>query len=91
MSSAVDNHFYASRSKLRRLILKISIEYDRFPTELILKGVRCPELGSSKHGSGAFADVFCGTYGELKVALKCLRDYSGATDADAVIMKKVTL
>ncbi|TCD67147.1 hypothetical protein EIP91_000431 [Steccherinum ochraceum] len=61
------------RGRLRRLSLKIAVTFNILPGTLRLKGVQC---GSREyHLAGAFADVFMGTYGELKVALKRVRVY----------------
>ena len=60
------------RNRLRRVSLKLAIEYDILPSLLILRGVECHDQ-RTRHGTGAFADVFVGTYQGRKVALKCLR------------------
>ncbi|TCD66394.1 hypothetical protein EIP91_001385 [Steccherinum ochraceum] len=62
------------RNKLRRLSLKLAVQYDILPSLLILRGVECEDL-RKRRGAGGFADVYVGTYGGMKVALKCLRMY----------------
>lgn len=76
------------RKKLHRLSLKLAVQYDILPSPLILRGVQCQDH-RKRHGSGAFSDVFVGMYGEVKVALKCLRHDLKAEDAEKVMMTKV--
>lgn len=63
-----------SRDRLRRLSVKIAVKYDTFPSLLILRGVSCTDR--SRHGEGAFGEVFCGTFNGAKVALKFPRMYA---------------
>lgn len=71
---------YATRTKLRRLTLKMAITYEMLPTSMFLKGVTCTSVDASS--SGGFADVFCGMHGEMMVAIKRLRASLGATESD---------
>ena len=63
------------------------MEYDVVPTLIVLRGVRCTD--TSQQGAGAFADVYCGTYGGLKVALKRLRAYIMMSDVEKDSLRKV--
>ncbi|THH29984.1 hypothetical protein EUX98_g4198 [Antrodiella citrinella] len=56
---------------LRRILLKLSLQYQILPLALFMLGVECQSLEST--GFGGFADVFCGTHQGRKVALKRLR------------------
>ena len=57
---------------MQRLGLKMVVKYNILPTSLILEGVRCNDFRDRLTG-GSFADVYSGTFGGLKVALKVLR------------------
>ena len=61
----------STRIQLKRLSLKIAIEYNVFPISLILGGVQCDH--ATQNDEGGFADVFCGTYRSEKVAVKRVR------------------
>ncbi|THH26666.1 hypothetical protein EUX98_g7522 [Antrodiella citrinella] len=80
------SHFFIYRNNLRKLSLKTAIKHDILPTALILRGVQL--IDNTHHGSGGFADVYCGTYGEYKVALKRLRVYAQAAPSDKMKLKK---
>ncbi|KAH8091675.1 kinase-like domain-containing protein [Cristinia sonorae] len=80
------SHSFAYRNQLRRLSLKVAIKYERFPTGLILSGVKCDD--PAQRGAGGFADVFCGTHNGTKVALKRLRTLFMRSESQRSTMKK---
>lgn len=71
---------------LRRLSLKLAIKHDILPTALFLRGVVCTE--TEGRGSGAFADVYCGSYGEMAVAVKRLRVYLSLPESKKIEIKQ---
>ena len=58
------------RARLRRLAIKLVAQYDKLPAALFLTGVQ--SLSQEPSARSKSADVFCGTFGNVKVALKCL-------------------
>ena len=69
--SAAGKQFGDYRNHLQRLTLKIAIKDGLFPTALIIAGV---ELSSfNEYSSGAFADVYQGTYNGSRIAIKKIR------------------
>lgn len=77
-----------SRDRLRRLSLKMAVEHNTFPTLLILRGVTCTD--HSRHGEGAFGEVFCGTYNGIKVALKFPRMYATMSAEEREALRKAS-
>ncbi|TCD69559.1 hypothetical protein EIP91_007183 [Steccherinum ochraceum] len=77
---------YLIRNKLRRTSLKISIKHDILPSTLFLEGVKCTE--TEGRGSGSFAEVFYGSYGDLPVAIKRLRVYVGTPEPQRLRIKQ---
>lgn len=75
-----------SRDRLRQLSLKVAVKYNTFPTLLILRGVNCTDR--SRHGEGAFGEVFCGTYNGVRVALKFPRMYSMMSAEEKETLRK---
>lgn len=67
----VRSHRQLPLQSLRKLALKLTVEYDALPTSFYLKGVKCVE--SESRGSGAFADLYLGEWNGQAVALKRLR------------------
>lgn len=78
----------ASRDRLRRLLLKVAIKHDTFPTLLILRGVTCTD--TRRHGEGAFGEVFCGIYNGTKVALKFPRMYTMMSVEEKEALRKAS-
>lgn len=77
-----------TRSKLRRISLKLVLQYDKMPAALFLKNVECPDRET--RGAGGFADVYCGEYAGAKVALKCLRVYLMSSEVQKAKLKRVS-
>lgn len=77
-----------SRDRLRRLSVKVAVKHDTFPTRLILRGVSCTDR--SRHGEGAFGEVYCGTFDGAKVALKFPRMYSMMLAEEKEALRKVS-
>ena len=82
------SQFYVYRNTLRRLTLKVALNYNILPAALILEGVKVTD--GSQHGAGGFADVFRGTYVGAPVAVKKLRVYIMSTESQKRDMKKVS-
>ncbi|THH31212.1 hypothetical protein EUX98_g2968 [Antrodiella citrinella] len=80
------SQFFIYRNKLRKLSLKMAVKHDILPTALILRGVQL--IDNTQHGTGGFADVYCGIYGGFKVALKRLRVYVASSDKQKQALKK---
>lgn len=55
------------------------------PTAFMLMGVR----QSKKEASGGFADVYVGTYKDMRVALKCPRVYGNIANDEKTQLKQV--
>jgi len=72
--------------RLRRLLLKLSLEYQRLPLALFLIGVKCHSQEGT--GFGGFADVFYGTYQDRKVALKKLRIFQMTDPSSRLEMQR---
>lgn len=70
----------SAHKKLRRLSLKVALEYDRLPLALFLTGVTC--LDNQGIGQGSFADVYRGDYAGKAVAIKRLKPYSDPLDPE---------
>lgn len=81
--------FFDFRNKLRKLCLKISIKYDVLPKALVLQGVQLTDR--DQRGTGGFADVFCGTFGRYKVALKRLRVYAMTSESHKKTLQQVAI
>ena len=79
--------FYHFRNKLRKLSLKHADKYNILPTTLFLRGVERPD--NKQYGAGAFSNVYCGTYGGVKVALKQLRVYVMSPESEKQSVKRV--
>lgn len=77
---------YTARNKLRRFSLKVSLKYDKLPTALFLTGVVSTDTES--RGIGGFADIYCGTYGEIIVAIKRLRVYVAAPETQKIKLRQ---
>lgn len=75
------------RVKLRRLSLKLVLQYDRLPAALFLSGVQCRDREAEV--GGGFADVYCGTFGNMKVALKCLRAFKMSSNSEKIRLRRV--
>ncbi|THH22369.1 hypothetical protein EUX98_g8218 [Antrodiella citrinella] len=74
------------RARLRRLSLKLVLQYDKMPSALFLSGVQCHDREASV--GGGFADVYCGTFGNMKVALKVLRAFKMSPDTAKIRLKR---
>lgn len=77
-----------SRDRLRRLLLKIAMKHDTFPTRSILRDVNCTDR--SRHGEGAFGEVLWGTYNGIKVALKFPRMYTMMSAEEKEALRKAS-
>lgn len=77
----------STRSKLRRISLKLVFQYDKMPAALLLKSVKCPDR--EIRIAGGFADVYCGEYVGEKVALKCLRVFLMSSEVQKAKLKRV--
>ncbi|THH29171.1 hypothetical protein EUX98_g5016 [Antrodiella citrinella] len=78
--------FSIYRNTLRKLSLKMALEYGILPQRFVLVGVE--RLDDVQRGAGGFADVFCGMYLGCKVALKKLRVYVMSSDSQKEDLKK---
>ncbi|KAH8083311.1 kinase-like domain-containing protein [Cristinia sonorae] len=56
------------------------------PTALFLSGVQCHDREAPV--GGGFADVYCGQFGNMKVALKCLRAFKMSSDVAKIRLKR---
>ncbi|TCD65225.1 hypothetical protein EIP91_002972 [Steccherinum ochraceum] len=65
------SHLRHFHNDLRRFTLKLAVVSNRLPAGFLLIGVQCSNVLTSD--PGGFADVFCGTLGPTKVAVKRLR------------------
>ncbi len=71
----------------RNLLLKLSLESGLFPTCLMVNGVEC--TNRENFSAGGFADVYCGTLNQHKVALKRLRAFQMVDGSTYQKLKKV--
>ncbi|KAH8092658.1 kinase-like domain-containing protein [Cristinia sonorae] len=77
----------SERHKLRRIVLRLSLLYEKPPSSLFLSGVKCEDIVEA-HAAGAFADIFRGTYLSEEVALKRLRLHLAAEMSTRKVLEK---
>lgn len=77
-------HFH---NDLRRFTLKLAVVSNRLPAGFLLVGVQCSNTLTSD--PGGFADVFCGTLGLTKVAVKRLRTRMIPSEDEVISLTKV--
>lgn len=73
---------------LKRLFVKIAVTYRVLPTKFVLAGAK--RIHREPLASGAFADVYCGTYRGSRVALKHIRLFSTESKSKRKSLEKVS-
>ncbi|TCD65736.1 hypothetical protein EIP91_002265 [Steccherinum ochraceum] len=80
--AATSTEIASYRNNLRQISTRLSLLHGKLPSGSQLRGVRCHN--KDRHFMGGFAIVYCGSFQDLRVALKTLRRRAGerATDEE---------
>ncbi|TCD63446.1 hypothetical protein EIP91_005387 [Steccherinum ochraceum] len=72
-----------NRYGLRRLLVRLCLDTSILPPSLFLTGIKCED--ADPVGMGGYADIFRGTYGAGKVAMKRLRVFLSGTSPQSYV------
>ncbi len=75
------------RSRIRQLMMRLSLNCGQLPHALFLQGVQCSSNESIAGGS--FSDIYPGTFQGKAVALKRIRILQTSMDSRKVDLKRV--
>ena len=75
------------RHSVHRVMRRLSYSTEKLPTAFKLEGVECSD--GYMHGTGGYADVFCGSYKSEKVALKRLRIFQMVEESKRRALRQV--